>query len=270
MARSERSSDLFMDRYGPWAVVTGASDGIGRAMAQELATRGLSVVLVARSRDRLDAVSQQIERDHHVSARVVATDLAVPGAGARVMEEIQGIDLGLLAACAGFGTAGPALGIPIEDELSMIDVNCRAAFEMTRLCADRFAARGRGGIVLMSSIVAFQGVPHAANYAATKAYIQALAEGFRPDLASAGVDVIASAPGPVASGFATRAGMAMGRTDTPEAVARDTIAALGSTTTVRPGALGKLLSLALGTLPRSSRARVMGSIMKGMTTHHGR
>jgi uncharacterized protein len=180
------------------------------------------------------------------------------------------IDLGLLAACAGFGTAGRALDIPLAEELAMIDVNCRAAFEMTRLCAERFAARKRGGIILMSSIVAFQGAPNAANYAATKAYIQSLAEGLKPDLAAFGVDVIACASGPVGSGFAERARMRMGKAETPETVARATLAALGRKTTVRPGLLTKFLSGSLATLPRFGRTMVMGSIMKGMTRHHDR
>jgi hypothetical protein len=260
----------FTTTYGPWALVTGASDGIGRAMAKTLAGRGLGVVLVARREDRLQDVAREIEAEHRVATRVIAADLAEPGAAARLMTATGDIDLGLLAACAGFGTAGPALAIPIEDELSMLDVNCRAAFALTRLCAERFAARGRGGIVLMSSIVAFQGVPHAAHYAATKAYIQALAEGLRPDLRKAGVDVIASAPGPVKSGFGARAGMNLGAADTPEAVAAETIAALGRTTTVRPGLMGKLLGWSLAALPRFGRTLVMGTIMKGMTTHHER
>lgn len=268
MALVKESRDAFADRYGPWALVTGASDGIGRAVARELAGRGLSVVLVARRRDRLEDLAREIEAAGKVSARVVVADLAAPGEVARVMEEVAGLDLGLLAACAGFGTSGKALGIPIADELAMIDLNCRAAFEMTRLCADRFASRGRGGIVLMSSLLAFQGVPYAANYAATKAYIQTLAEGLRPELAKAGIDVISSAPGPVATGFGERARMTMGRADTPEAVAADTIAALGSTTTVRPGPFGRFLGRSLGTLPRFVRAKVMGVIMKGMTADH--
>ncbi|WKA31437.1 SDR family NAD(P)-dependent oxidoreductase [Bradyrhizobium roseum] len=270
MASKGQSRAAFAQSYGPWALITGASDGIGRAMAREAAARGLHVVLVARRKERLEALAEEIRATHRVSARVMACDLGAPGAGAAVLAELVDLDLGLLAACAGFGTAGSALGIPMSDELAMIDVNCRAAYEMTRLCAERFARRKRGGIILMSSIVAFQGATNAANYAATKAYIQALAEGLRPDLARVGVDVIASAPGPVASGFAARARMDMGKAETPETVARETLDALGSRTTVRPGLMGKILGGSLSTMPRFGRTMVMGSIMKGMTKHHDR
>lgn len=268
MAGSGRAGEVFKEKYGAWAVVTGASDGIGRAMALEVAARGLNLALVARRKDRLEALATEIEKAHRVSTRVVACDLAVPGAGTEVLDALSDLDIGFLAACAGFGTAGKALSIPLAEELAMIDVNCRAAYEMTRLCAERFARKGRGGILLMSSIVAFQGAPNAANYAATKAYIQALAEGLRPDLARSGIDVIASAPAPVESGFAARARMVVGKAETPETVARQTIAALGKKATVRPGFMGKFLGGSLSTLPRFARTIVMGSIMKGMTKHH--
>jgi short-subunit dehydrogenase len=129
----------------------------------------------------------------------------------------------------------------------------------------RVTARGRGGIVLLSSLVAFQGVPRAAHYAATKAWVQSLAEGIGPELQARGVDVIAAAPGPVRSGFAARARMTMGATDSPAAVARGTLAVLGRRTTVRPAALSRLLEFALAFLPRRGRVRMMGVVMTGMT-----
>jgi hypothetical protein len=116
----------------------------------------------------------------------------------------------------------------------------------------------------MSSVVAFQGVPRAANYAATKAYVQSLAEGLRAELRPLGVDVVASAPGPVHSGFAERAGMRMGLALTPSAVASATLAALGRRGTVRPGWLSKLLGWSLALLPRWVRVRVMALVMGGM------
>ncbi|MGE0314147.1 MAG: SDR family NAD(P)-dependent oxidoreductase [Lautropia sp.] len=128
-----------------------------------------------------------------------------------------------------------------------------------------FAARGRGGIVLMSSVVAFQGAPMSAHYAATKAYVQSLAEALRHELRPCGVDVIASAPGPVASGFAARARMHMARAADPEVVARETLSALGRRATVRPGGLAKLLGWSLATAPRALRVLIMGRIMGGMT-----
>jgi uncharacterized protein len=119
----------------------------------------------------------------------------------------------------------------------------------------------------LSSIVAFQGVPHAANYAATKAYVQSLAEGIRQELSPFGVDVLVCAPGPVQSGFAQRADMKMGATATPTAVARASLAKLPGGGTVRPGFLSKLLGWSLALLPRWGRVQIMTLIMGRMTNH---
>jgi short-subunit dehydrogenase len=147
----------------------------------------------------------------------------------------------------------------------MIDVNCRALTQSAHAFARRFAARKRGAMVLMSSLVAFQGVPRAACYAATKAYVQSLAEGLALELKPLGVDVLASAPGPVVSGFGARAGMHIARGQTPEEVARATLRALGRRTTVRPGFLAQALEAALAPLPRFARVRVMACVMAGLT-----
>lgn len=127
------------------------------------------------------------------------------------------------------------------------------------------AARARGGAVFMSSLLAFHGTPLAANYAATKAYIQTLAEGLRVEWAPSGVDVIASALGPIRSGFAERANMTMGQSLPAEVVARVTLQALGRQATVRPGWLSKLLGWSLAMLPRWLQFKVITQVMKGMT-----
>jgi short-subunit dehydrogenase len=196
---------------------------------------------------------------------VVAADLASESALETVEEAAQDLDVGLLVAAAGFGTSGPFLDSTLEEELEMLDVNCRAPLRMSLHFGRRFARRGRGGIVLMSSIVGFQGTPNAAHYAATKAYVQTLAEALNVELAPLGVDVLASAPGPTDSGFAARARMQMGVVLQPADVARSTLKALGRTPTVLPGALSKLLALSLVPLPKWARVRIMGRVMSTMT-----
>jgi hypothetical protein len=234
----------------------------------ELAKAGVNLVLVARRGSVLAEVARDLEARFSVETVVVAADLGLPTGVDEVVERARGMDVGLLVASAGFGTSGPFLGAALSEELGMIDVNCRAVAALSHHFAGRFAHQGRGGIVLMSSLVAFQGVPRAANYAATKAYVQALAEGLRLELAPRGVDVVASAPGPVLSGFGNRADMVMTNGTTPEVVARQTLDALGRRGTVRPGWLSKLLEASLALLPRWGRARMMGIVMGGMTAHH--
>lgn len=253
-------------RYGPWALVTGASSGIGRAIAIELARDGFQLVLVARSGPPLEALAAELTRLHGQEHRVIPADLSDPGQVVRLLSATADLDIGLLVAAAGYGRGGAFIDADLDTELAMIDVNCRAvaamAWQFARHCRDR----GRsGGIVLFGSIVAFQGVPQAANYAATKAYVQTLAEGLHRELAPLNIDVLAVAPGPVHSGFASRAGMHMGTALQPETVARGALRALGRRTTCRPGWLSQALELALKTLPRPGRVRMMAKVMRGMT-----
>ncbi|MCA8949036.1 MAG: SDR family NAD(P)-dependent oxidoreductase [Planctomycetes bacterium] len=252
-----------LQHCGPWAVVTGASSGIGRAFAFALAERGFAVVLVARRGDALAAVADEIRSRHGSATRVIAVDLGEAGAAAAVIEQCAELDVGMLVAAAGFGSVGPLLERELADEANMVDVNCRAVLELTHAFGRRLVARGRGAIVLLSSVVAFQGAPRSANYAATKAYVQSLAEGLRLELAPRGVRVVACAPGPVESEFAARAGMRDGSAARPEVVANETLRRL-TRATVRPGGLAKLLGWSLSLLPRAGRVRVMAKIMVGM------
>lgn len=253
------------ERYGEWAVVTGASSGIGRETARQLAASGLHVLLVARREAELQTLRAEIERGGRARAMVLPVDLARPDAPAAVFAAAAGLNTGLLVNAAGFGQGGPFLMNALAEEASMIDVNCRAAMELTHRFGARFAEQRRGGIILFSSIVAFQGVPRAANYAATKAYIQSLGEALADEFATQGVDVLVSKPGPTDSGFAARARMNLGKAEKPEDVALATLAALGRSTSVTPGLQSKLLLGSLMTAPRFLRVRIMKAIMRSMT-----
>jgi hypothetical protein len=254
-------------KYGEWAVVTGASDGIGREIAILLAQAGLNLVLVARRQSVLEELAADLSGKWGIETRILAADLSRAESVEAVVAATETLEIGLLIASAGFGTSGRLIDGNLSQELEMIDVNVRAVLALSYHFGRYFASRGRGGVVLLSSLVAFQGVPQAANYAATKAYVQSLAEALHVELAPLGVDVVASAPGPVASGFARRADMQMNLALKPEVVAQGTLNALGRTTTVRPGFLSKFLEAALMFLPRWARVRMMGQIMGGMTKH---
>jgi uncharacterized protein len=260
-----RRSAWLLKSYGPGALVTGASDGIGKAIAIRLAEAGFELTIVARRKTLLDQLAGDLEKRSGMAPQIVCADLSVPEEVARVDQETLDRDIGLLVAAAGFGTSGSFIDADLADELNMIDVNCRALAQTTHAFARRFARRKRGGIVLMSSLVAFQGVPRAANYAATKAYVQSLAEGLHTELKPLGVDVMAAAPGPVLSGFGQRAGMTMSSGQTPDEVAVGTLKMLGRRTTVRPGFLAKALEASLMPLPRSGRVAMMARVMSGMT-----
>jgi short-subunit dehydrogenase len=257
----------YHSKFGPWALVTGASEGIGEAFAEHLAEQGFNLVLVARREALLEALAARLNRAHAVECQVIATDLSDLEAVEDLVARTAEIDIGLVVAAAGFGTSGPLLASPLDVELGMVALNCNSVLALTWHFGLRLARRGRGGIVLMSSLLAFRGAPRAANYAATKAYIQALAEGLHSEWAEHGVDVIASAPGPIRSGFERRANMQMAHAMPADVVARVTLKALGRRTTVRPGWLSKLLGWSLAALPRWAQIRVISQVMKGMTRH---
>ena len=254
-------------KYGPWALVTGASDGIGRAFARHLAAEGLNLVLVARREKALAALAIELQQAHGVQCRVLTADLSDLEAVHRMADATSDLDVGLLVTAAGFGTSGLFLDADLGTETEMVDLNCTSVAALAWHIGPRLVKRGRGGVVFLSSLLAFHGTAHAANYAATKAYVQTLAEGLRVEWAAHGVDVIASAPGPISSGFAARANMQMAQALPAEVVARVTMQALGRKTTVRPGWLSKLLGWSLAMLPRWGQVMVMTQVMKGMTAH---
>lgn len=251
-------------KYGPLALVTGASDGIGREFARELARRGYGLVIVARRLDRLEALADELASAHGVAVDVLPCDLSQPDQVQDLIRTTAHYDIGLLVAAAGFGTSGPFTRIPVATELDMIDVNCRAVVQISHVMAQRFVRRGSGGMVLMSSLLAFQGVAQSANYAATKAFIQTFAEGLRAELRPQGVDVIACAPGPISSGFAARANLVMGMSQPASVVAAATLNALGRRGTIRPGLLAKALEASFTGMPRFGRTFILSKIMAGM------
>jgi short-subunit dehydrogenase len=250
--------------YGPWALVTGASDGIGEAMARRAAADGLNVVLAARREDKLRALAQNIERDNNVQTRVVAADLSTPQGLEALIAAVDTVDIGLAVLAAGFATTKPFTASAVSDELDMVALNITAVTQLSHVLARRMTARGRGGIILFGSILGWQGVPGEANYAATKAYAQTLAEGLHGELKPLGVDVLCVAPGPVHTGFAARAGLSMKSATTPAVVTDAAWSGLGRRVTVVPGARATFLTLSLSPLPRRMRSMILRRAMESM------
>lgn len=255
----------FKAQYGPWALVTGASSGLGRKVAIQLGQKGLNVILHGRNTTALQQVAALIEQGGNETA-ILTGDLSEDTAVNKVLHQARDKKVGLLVAAAGFGTSGEFIRNSLDEELTMLAVNGRAAIKMTHHFAQKFAAPKRGGIMLFGSLVGFQGTPYAAHYAATKAYMQVLGEGLRQELEPYGVDVLCVAPGPVATGFGQRANMKMSGA-APAPLAAEMVQALGRKTTVKPGWRSKFLLFSLSLLPRWARIRVMSRIMGGMTRH---
>jgi short-subunit dehydrogenase len=185
----------FIDKYGEWALITGASKGIGLEFSRQIAAHGLNIVLVARSENSLRQLSSSIESDYPIKIRIVTADLTEAGGIARLLEATADLDIGLLVNNAGREDSGPFLQIPIDDAIKTIDLNIKVPLQLTQHFAAKMQARGKGGILIMSSIVAFQGVPNIANYAASKAYDLVFAEGIAAELEASNIDVLSVNPG---------------------------------------------------------------------------
>ena len=222
----------FAQRYGPWAVIAGASEGIGAAFARALAERGVNLVLVARRAEPLTELAATLP----VETVAVPADLGTPDGLAAVYEATGEREVGLVVANAALSPSGPFVGADLADLHRVLDLNCRAVLDLAHHYLAPMAARGRGGMIVMSSASGMQGGPLLTTYAASKAFGAVLAEGLWWEMRGTGVDVVACIAGAVSTPNLARAAKreAPG-TVTPEVVAETALRGLGHGPRVVPG-----------------------------------
>jgi len=221
------------DFNGKWALVTGASAGIGAALARELAKHGAKLILTARRRDRLETLATELTA-RGTEVRIVTADLNDPAAPQKIYDATEGLEgagltIDILINNAGLGQYGAFCASPIEQELSQVRVNCEAMVRLTRLFVPRMVERQRGWVLVLASTASFQPVPYISTYAATKVFDRFFALGLAAEVARFGVKVTALCPGPTESEFfeVAHAGAFKGNNIQPaEDVARLAIAAL--------------------------------------------
>jgi short-subunit dehydrogenase len=192
---------------GKWALVTGASAGIGVALARELARNGAKLILTARRKDRLEKLAAELTAAG-TQVRIVLADLTDRAAPQAIYDATvaQGLEVEILINNAGLGQYGEFQSIDLAQELSQIQVNCEAVVHLTRLFVPAMVARKRGWIMILSSVASFQPVPFLSTYAATKGFDRFFALGLAEELAPAGIHVSALCPGPTESEFFQVAG----------------------------------------------------------------
>ena len=193
---------------GKWALITGASAGIGVALAEELAAGGTHLLLTARRLDRLQEVAKGLAKKHGVQAQVFAADLAQREAPQQIFEftREKGLRVDLLINNAGFGQYGEVPQVEAQRLLDMVEVNCTAVVHLTRLFLPDMVARRSGDILILASTAAFQAVPYISTYAATKAFDLFFAEGLAEEMKPYGIRVCALCPGSTESEFHAVAG----------------------------------------------------------------
>lgn len=226
-----------------WSLITDASSGIGREYANELARRGKNLILVARNEDKLKRIGELLETEHGIQIKYIATDLSDSKGIKKLIDGTDGLQVNTLINNAGKEESGNFLDLDAAEMLNSIALNCSAPLLLTHHFAKLMASNGGGNILFLLSIVAFQGVPNIANYAATKAYLLTLAEGISAEFKNQGVKVSIAAPGFTESNLAPHQNF----NGTPmkpmqaDFVAKYTLDRLGKKQLIIPGVINKFL-----------------------------
>jgi short-subunit dehydrogenase len=254
----------FASRYGSWALVAGASEGMGEQYARQLAARGLNLVLVARRSAELQTLAKDVAETSGVDVRALVLDLERPETLGEIERATHDTEIGLLIYNAAVSVTGSFLEHPIEDYRSELEVNCRRPLELVHLFARPMAARRRGGILLMSSLAGTQGSPFIAHYGATKAWNTVMAEGLWGELREHGVDVLTCRAGATLTPKYLRGSSEESRSAfvpemEPKDVVAEALAALGRKPSMVPGRANRLAAaLMQHLLPRRTAVNVMG------------
>ena len=257
----------FKDTYGPYALVAGGSYGLGAAFAEALARRGLNVVLLARQEDRLTATATRLKETYGVDVVAFAADVADYESVKERLGDLK-LSIGLLVYDAAYAPIGRFEDVSEDQLLRATEVNVRAPLLLAKFLSAPMIARGRGGIVLMSSLAGSQGSPNIAAYAATKSFNAILAEGLWKELKPRGVDVLACLAGAILTPGYQAAESAKPAPGTLEAkdVAEQTLNALGNGPIIVPGAVNKVARfLLMRLLSRRAAIAIMSQNTGGLS-----
>lgn len=185
----------FTERYGTWAIIAGATQGIGEQFSHQLAARGLNILMIARGQEGLDNVAADVRREYGVDVETLSLDLADTALAEKLAAFVEGREVGLMVYNAIYSHIGEFFADDLSSKMLALDVNCRGPLTFLQLLVEPMVRRKRGGVILVSSMSGFQGSALVATYAATKAFNTVLAEGLWEELRHYGVDVLACVAG---------------------------------------------------------------------------
>ncbi len=257
----------FKMKYGTWALVAGASEGLGAAFAEELAKRGLNLVLLARRLENLEVLAKKLRNKYPIEIKCHSIDLADLAQIKHFVSQLE-VDPGLLVYNAAYAPIGYFDSIAEDDLLRMVDVNIKAPLLLSKLMSVKMMEKGKGGIILMSSLAGAQGSPKIATYAASKAFNAILAEGLWYELKNHGIDVLACCAGAVSTPGYKNAQNAKDPPGTLAAaqVVLKTLNALGKGPTTIPGITNKMAHFFMVRLfPKKLAISIMGHSTKHLT-----
>jgi hypothetical protein len=248
-------------KFGPWAIVTGASSGIGDQFARQLAANNINLVLVARRLPALKKLGDSLAKEYGITYRAVQADLAHENFLGEVVKATNDIEVGLVVSNAGVGATREFLAAELPTLLESVHVNVSAHVQLAHHFGRLMAKRGWGGILLVSSLMGLQGVPYMADYGAAKAYILSLTEALHTELKASGVHVSALLPGPVATPMLEELGLASNDSSMkpmpPEQCAAEGLKAIAANVTVHiPGIVNRMIAK----MPRSMVTSILGKM----------
>lgn len=250
--------------------MAGASEGLGAEYAKELAARGLNLVLVARRLELLQSLSAYLTGKYGIRTKLLSLDLAAPDAAEQIVRQTMDLHVGLLVYNAAYGAVGPFLERSMDEHLREVHTNVHTPLKLVYLLSQKMIARGRGGILLMSSLSAYQGSAYISTYAATKAFNILLAEGLWEEWRTRGVDVLVCVSGAVetpnlAASQPEKTGGLEDRKMKPGQVVREALDALGRQPYVIPGLINRLSAFVMRhLLPRRLAILLMGRTLRRM------
>lgn len=258
------------DQYGPWALVTGASSGIGEQFARRLAADGVNVILAARRVERLEQLRDELEPQHQIEIRPEQADLSTREGVDAISKAIADVDLGIVVNNAVAAHPGAFLINAVEDQLDIVRLNVTTPVEVAHVAGEQLVRRGKGAMIFVGSTAAFAGVPLMANYAATKAFVGTFAEGLRKEWDKAGVDVLVVHPGPTRTEMVEMDGIDFHSMPmnwmTPERVVQTSFKAVGHKAVLLPGAINKVQRFIFTRLlPRRVTTSIWGALTAKMT-----
>lgn len=251
--------------YGPVALITGASSGIGQQFAEILAGCGFDLVLVARRKEKLLFLSEQLKEKYSTTSTVIEADLSEPEAPQQITQHCHDLDIGLLVSNAGFGLKGPHQENDPQRMADMLMVNCHAPMQLTHQLIPKLLARNTAGIIFTSSVEGLMGFPNSASYAATKAFVNSLAEGLWGELSAQGVDVCAACPSSTDTPALDLQGVdrsKVGEMMSPNQVASLALENIRNGPVYIVGKENEEMFTALAQMPRRESLPMMGDMMK--------